>query len=367
MSTTNVNQEEIRVIFSDACARRELLILTTQYLKLESNFVLLEGSEVYAKTTSGGEDALSILKVKDISLRFPHKLDFLEATSTIVGIGDHNGEKLIRFELPQSIQANDGRSSPRIGNLKDAYATFPLRGDKRVVKATVINISDTGARLSLEEALPNNEFRVKDRIMLSLYLSKGVSITSPACVRHLDYKTFGIEFRPGLADSDVRTLSAWAFSKQERERDIIVPSNVTEEFAVPQDEVKDVVVGGGILFVSWDSSLEAALGASFGPGMRFYSAMPSLLTLKEALTQQPHMVILHMPDGSDKSKRLIKSLEANIPEGTPVLLLGTDVSYERLFETRQELKKVLSSISWTPEKSQFLQRLALGMMRGRYG
>jgi len=366
MANPNKDREEIRSIFEEACARRELLVLVTRYLKFESNFVHLDGDEVHARTTSGGEDALKILGISDLDLRFPYKLDFLEASTKMLGVGFHDGAKTIKFALPTTIYANDGRKSPRITQLGKTYATFNLRG-RYLIRANVLDLRADGARLALADNLPKSELRVNDRIMVSIHLPDGISINNGAIIRHMEGRIFGAEFDPDLPDSLLSFLSAWAFRKQEKQRELMASrADQSAKAAMAAAEKEKKTEEGGILFVTRDDELSSELNASLGDGRKFYRAAPVAATLTSALSKKPQLVILHVSNGSLAERWLLKSLAEIIPWGIPTLLLGTDIENELLFEVSQECNVVTSAL-WTPYNTLFLQRLVLGILRKYYG
>ena len=360
------NKEEIRSIFEEACARRELLVLITRYLKFESNFVHIDGDEVHARTTTGGEDALKILGISELSLRFPYKLDFLEANTKMLGLGSHEGARTIRFALPTTIYANDGRRAPRITQLGKTYATFNLRG-RYFIRANVIDLSVTGARLAMTEALPRSELRTNDRIMLSIYLPDDISINNGAIIRHIEDRNFGVEFSPSLPDSLIAFLSNWAFRKQEKERELKASrADQSAKAAMAVTEKEKNTGEGGILFVTRDGRLNSALNKVIGEDRKFYRIEPIVADLITVLSKKPQLVILHVSNDSTAERWLLNSLAENIPWEIPTLLLGTGIENELLFEVSQECNVVASAL-WAPHNTLFLQRLVLGILRKYYG
>jgi len=353
------NSEKIRSIFSDVCARRGLLILVTQYLKFESRFVHLDGNEIHAATETGSADALAILGIKDVKLRFPHKLDFMEASTNLIGLGTHEGEKTIKFALPSSIYTADGRQNSRITQLDGAYATFRI-GGRRLIRADMVDLSATGARLTMTVDLPHSEFRVKDKIMLSINLSDDITINSGAIVRHVKNRTFGVEFNPGLSDSDMISISGWFFKRQEERENSADNMDISAGTAISTAKGE-----GEILLVTPDDDLSASLGKLLGEKVKFRRVLPAIAPLQEALSKKPRLVILHMSDDSTIGRLLLKSLAENISSGLPTLLLGTGVDDEMLVETGLTCKAAFS-VLWTPNKSLFLQRLVLGVLRRHY-
>ncbi len=64
------NAESILEIFQRACNRRELLILATPYLRVDSHFVRMEGNEVHVAATMSRDDAMYGLKSNALRMRY---------------------------------------------------------------------------------------------------------------------------------------------------------------------------------------------------------------------------------------------------------------------------------------------------------
>jgi len=361
MSKRTSNPAEIRAIFEKACAGQELLILVTQYLKFESRFVRMGEREVHARTTTGGEEALEILGVSDVRLRFPEGLDFMEASTRMTGLGEVEGLRTVRFALPTLLTANDGRRAPRVSGIQGAYATFGLRG-LRTIRAAISNISVTGARLSLSVDLPLGELRTKDRLALTMSLPGGITIISGAIVRHKDYRHFGVEFDPPLGQADLAALSRWVFLRHEAGRD----AAAEREDARTKSAKGGKTVGNGILVVTDNEDFKLTLADLLGEGRETLSVPPLRAPFGDALAQRPLAVILHVAgDGEDEAAN-IKALAETIPWEVPTLLVGTGADPERLTLLGRECR-ALASIAMTPSKGVFLQRLVLGALRKYYG
>jgi hypothetical protein len=372
MARTNKNPDEIRSIFEDVCAQRGLTILVSQYMKFEGKFVHLDGNEVHARTNDGGEDALCILRVNDLNLRFPHKHVFMEANTKLIGLGMHEGAKTIRFALPAAVSEMGGRKSHRITDLEGSHATLSLKNG-RLIKAGLADLSITGTKLALLEDLPPAEFKVKERIMLSIFVNKKISINSGAILRHVGYRSLALEFDPELPESVSDALSNWIFEKREGKPKPTVPQggiSTNADVAIEAGETtnadEDDNVEGGILLISRDDGLNLVLKKLLGEDRPYCRVKTEIEPLRKKIPRNPHLVILHLADSGMDEIKLLQSLVEAIPADLPILLLGTNVKFETLFELGNGWK-VLSSISWMLEKGPFLQRLVLGVLRSRYG
>jgi len=369
VKTSYSHQREIRAVFERVCADRGLLILVTQYLKFESRFMLLDGNEVHVQTAPGGDEALRVLGVSDIALRFPCGHDFLGAPTKMTGFSTVEDKRTVRFALPTLLEASDSRKAPRTSLTEGAFVTFPLRG-KRMIQADIANISVSGLRLHLTEDVPSSELRLRDRLMLSISLPGDISILNGATIRNTDYRNIGAEFDPPLSDYDMAILSRWVFKKCEEEREQKAKREDAAMGAAPKTGsagAKGGAVGEGILLVTADPELKASLLDIFGKDWKPMCTVPSSAAVSHAVLQRPLMAIVHV-SGRDEAGRqfLAESLSDALPLGFPILLLGTDIDSEDLSELARKCGAVVS-MQMAPNKAQFLQRLVVGILRKHYG
>jgi hypothetical protein len=377
------SHKEVRAIIDRACEAKELLILVTQYLKFESQFVWLDGSEVHAKTTTDVGDALKILGVSELELRFPSGRDFLGATARLLGFGEAEGMRTIRFALPSHLRIDDSRKAPRTSLTEGAFATFSLRG-RHTVRASISNISVSGLRLAMDEDIPVSELRVRDKLALTVSLPGGVTITNAVVVRNADRRNFGVEFDPGLSGQDTARLSAWVFRKREEEleqaaaRDdadvkasmalaaLAASTAAATPAAADGGPALGPAVGDGILLATGDDELKLGLRDLLGEDRKFICVPPSPAAFRYALFQKPLMVILHASSGEGAVRQTLKTLQDDVPDSIPTLLLGTGMDADQLAEIGRECGAAASMLM-APSKGPFLQRLVLGIMRKYYG
>jgi len=352
------SKEKIRSIFSEACAKAEMFILNTKYCKTEAHFVKLDGNEVHIKATAGGERVLTILGHSDINLRFPNNPGYVDVNTKLIGPGAYEGDKTIKFALPPYIYVCQGRRSPRITHLEGVYAAFGF-GDNRSFRTDVVDLSITGAKLTIVQGSTHRQLKQNDRISLSIHLSKDISIYSGAIVRHVDYSTFGVEFSPDLADSDITAILDWFHEKQEKVQKALTNcEDIDADATAIMEESLDEYV---ILLVTNDDELGVSLNQLLGNGRTFYCVAPDTPQLLDALDARPNLVIFHL-SGDTIEKLTLKSLIESIPSETPVLLLGTEIDDDLLFELRL-LFKAVTCEQWAPKKGRFLQQLVSGILR----
>ena len=210
--------EEIREILARACARRELLILATPYLRFESSFVALEGDELHVLATMSRDDAAFGLRGPDLALRFPEGLGFFEAPVQVLGLGQREGRRTVRLALPKAVRENDQRVAYRVERVGRVTATFSTPHPD-LLAGTLVDLSTSGARLHAERDLREGELHPGDRIAVTIPLSEAIRIESGACVRHLRGRALGIAFSPALPEAVREPLSRWVFLRREEDRE----------------------------------------------------------------------------------------------------------------------------------------------------
>jgi len=360
MTKSYSNQQEIRATFERACAAKDLVILVTQYLKFEARFVALAGNELHVQTSAGGEEAIRILGIGEVDLRFPSGPDFLGATAKVLGVSAVEGVRTVKLALPAQLHISDNRKAPRTSLTEGAYASFALRGT-RIVKASIANISVSGLRMELAEIIPSSELRVRDKMTISVTLPGNITITNGAAVRHMDNSNVGVEFDPALSSRDMATLSRWVFKKKEEE---------TEQTAKRKDASRAAeaarAAGNDILIVTADEVLRLNLCGLLGEGRKILSAPPLPAPVNYAISQKPLMVILHASGRDAAGWPFLKTVQTALPKGTPILLLGTDIEAGALSDLGRDCK-ALASMAMTPNKARFLQQLVVGILRKSYG
>jgi len=358
------NPEEIRQFLLEACAKKELLVIITPYLKFESNFVHFDGNEVHVKTVTGGEDALNILNVNELQLRFPSQMDHLEASTKFIGLGTHEGSKTIKFAKPTSISVSSGRRSERLTGLEDAYAVIEFK-EKHRVRAQVADLSAEGAKLVLSMNLPHSELAKSDRIVLSLHLPNDNTVNTTAIIRSFEHRTLGVEFSSPISSFVMNSVSDWIFKKKEVEMERLSRHSDLGAMAGAAKSAKNQSEEMGILLVTRDDEFGSELGKLFGKTWKYSRIPPAVIILEEALSKAPRLVVLHVVDGHTAERFLMRSFAEYIPQSIPIMLLGTAIDSELLLDIGRECRAV-SSMLWAPNKALFLQRLVLGILRKNY-
>lgn len=358
MTTTLKRQEDIREILSQACARRELLILATPYLRFESSFVALEENELHVLATMSRDDAVFGLKTDDLKMRFPQGLGFFETSVQMLGLGLHEGRRTVRLSLPKTVRENDQRVAYRVERVGRVEVTFSTPKPD-LLTATLLDLSTSGARIHAHQDLPEGALYPGDRIVVSIPLDQDIRIQSGALVRHLRGRSLGLQYQPELGPEVLEPLSRWVFLRREEERDRLARRL---ELTLRPESSGNGIPELSILLISSDPELESELKTALEELRPLSRLPPTAQALKEALLAKPSLAIFHVGGAGLDERRRLKTLLEIAQRKVPTLLLGTEVDGATLFELAGEWK-ASSSISWTAPRAAFLQRLVRGMIR----
>jgi hypothetical protein len=225
----------------------------------------------------------------------------------------------------------------------------------------------------MDEDIPVSELRVRDKLALTVTLPGDVTIINTVAVRHADHRNYGMEFEPYLAGNDMVRLSTWVFRRREEELEqVAVRGDADAMAAMSANAAKGAKGGGpafvgeGILLATDDGGLKADLSGLLGGDRKFFSVPAQPAAFRYALFQKPLMVILHASGPGEAEGRLMKDLADDVPDGIPVMLLGTGMDLDQVAELGRECGAAASMLM-APSKGPFLQRLALGILRKSYG
>jgi hypothetical protein len=350
-----------------ACARRELLILVTPYLKVESNFIRIEGDEVHVAATMSRDDAVYGLKSPDLRIRFPHGTVFLEGKTELKGFGMHEGRKTLRITMPGVLLEDELRGAYRVDRVGKVTCTWSTR-KYDLQTASLVNISTTGGRLHAYKDFTDDDLRLGDDVSVTIPLTDTIRINSPAKVRHVHLRSFGLEFSPPLGGDLLANLNRWVFQKREEDREREARRGV--ETAKPGDSQRSLAQSlsqpRGIALVGGDDGLESQLKdvlSSIQPVVRVPGVGGQVI--KEALALNPALVIVHVGDLGLDARRRLKTMLENLHQKCPFVLLGTGVDPSQLMELGNEVKAACV-YQFSAQRGPFFQRLIQGVLR-RHG
>ncbi len=359
VATTIKKAAQIREILQEACARREMLILVTPYLRYESNFAGLEKDALHVLATMSREDAVYGLKTPGLKIRFPHGFGFFEASVEMKGLGLFGQRRTLKLSLPGGLQENDQRVAFRVERVGRVTVTFSTpRPD--LYLAALSDISVTGARLHSSADLPPEKLSVGDTLAITIPLMDNLNINGHGVVRHVRGRSFGVEFKPPLPQQVLDPLARWVFQQREEERERLARRlELGLEGARPSGPA---LPAKGILLVSSDEGLEAQLREAAPATHPFSRIPPTAQGVRESLPSQPALALLHLKALNLDERRRTKALAEILQGRCPVLLLGTDVEGAVLYELATEWR-ASSALVWSPQRGAFFQRLVQGIIR----
>ena len=362
MATTIKKAAQVREILEEACARREMVILVTPYLRYESSFAGLEKDTLHVLATMSREDAVYGLKIPGLKIRFPHGLGFFEAKVEMKGLGLFGQRRTLKLSLPTALLENDHRVAFRVERVGRVEVTFSTpRPD--LYSASLSNISVSGARIHCQEDLAKEKLGVGDTLAITIPLANALNINGHAVVRHMAGRSFGVEFKPPLPQDILEPLSRWVFKQREDELERLSRRlELGPEGGRPQGPS---LPSKGILLVSSDEGLEAQLREAVPSTHPFSRILPTAQAVRECLLSEPAMALLHLRAVNLDERRRAKALTEILIGKCPVLLLGTDVEGSVLFELATEWR-ASSALVWSPQRGAFFQRLVQGIIR-RHG
>ncbi len=359
MATIIKKAAQIREILQEACARREMLILVTPYLRFETSFVGLDSDALHVLATMSREDAVYGLKSPGLKIRFPHGLGFFEAGVDMKGLGLFGQRRTLKLSFPASLQENDQRVAFRVERVGRVAVTFSTPKPD-LFSATLSDISVTGARIHCQEDLPADKLRVGDTLAITIPLVEALNINGHAVVRHCRGRSFGVEFQPQLPQDVLDPLSRWVFQHREEERERLARRL---ELGLEGARLSGPALPPrGILLVSADTGLEAQLREAAPDSHPFSRIQPTVQAVRESLLSQPALALLHLRALNLDERRRTKALAEILQGRCPVLLLGTDIEGAVLFELATEWR-ASSALVWSAQRSSFFQRLVQGIIR----
>jgi len=350
--------EAIQDVLAQACARNELVILVTPYLRFESFFVALGKDELQVAATMSREDASFGLRAAELKLRFPMGLGFMEAPVKLLGLGLHEGRRTLRLTLPRQLQENDDRTEYRVDRVGRVTVTYGTpRGE--LLQASLVDLNTRGARIHAQKDLSATTLQVGSVLILSIPLAEDLQIEARGEIRHMGPRSIGLRFDPKLPEPVATPLSRWVFQRREEDQERLA---LRREITLRGARRPGSGEPSGIIFVSSDAELEETLRELLQPIQPLVRISPSAQALKDALANTPPLAIFQVNGTGLDERRRLKALVELATSRVPVLLLGTQLDGAALFELAGDWKAA-SAMVWNPARGVFLQRLAQGIIR----
>ena len=227
---------------------------------------------------------------------------------------------------------------------------------------SLVNVSTTGAKVLTTRDV-GKALNLGDEITVTIPLLENLRINSDAKIRHVEDRSFGLEFKPILEGEVLANLARWVFHKREEDRDRVgrrTPEQAAAEAAVEATPVH------GIVLVSSSESLETELRELFQAVQPLTRVQPTIQGLKEAIGRKPMLVLFHLPQLGLDERRRLKPMVETLGGKLPFVVLATSgEGPSALMELGTELK-ASATYQWTSGKGLFFQRLVQGILNRHY-
>jgi len=357
------NVSLIRDVLDQACARNQILILATPYMRFETSFLRLEEGLFHAHANMDLEDAKYGLRSPDLKMRFPYAERFYEGSSRLLGLGRALGRPSLQLALPCLLEDGDYRAAYRAERVGHVPVTFSTR-KYQLLSGTLVNISTSGLRLFSGRAYESDELMVGDVIHVALALGDSIRINTQVKVRHVRDKVFGAEFRPALDGALLESLARWVFRRREEDMQAHVRQAAAGE--APRPARPDPESGTELVLVSGSAALGEQLGALLPAGLPpLRRVTPSIQSVRELGTVRQALALFHVDSPSWETRKRLKALVEALGPTVPYVLIGSGVESAFLFELGAELKA-----SWTyplqANPGSIFPRLLLGIIRKHF-
>ncbi len=194
--------DAIQDVLAQACARNELVILVTPYLRFESFFMALGKGELQVAATMSREDASFGLRGAELKVCFPVGLGFMEGPVQLLGLGVHDGKRTLRLSIPKQLLENDDRTEYRVERVGRVTVTYGTpKGD--LLQASLVDLNTRGARIHAQRDLTGTTLQVGSVLILSIPLDDEIQIEARGEIRHMGPREHRPAVRPEAAPGGV--------------------------------------------------------------------------------------------------------------------------------------------------------------------
>ena len=324
-------EEAIREVLRNACARKEIAILATPYMRFETCFIRLEESRIHCHANMSLEEAKFGLRSPELKVRFPSGHHFYEGAVKLLGLGRAEGKPTLVLELPSVLEDGEARRAHRVNRVGRISITFNTRKYQLLV-GSLMNISTTGLRMFLGGQYEDGEIRVDDVIHVAFSLTETIKLNVKVKIRYLKENTVGAEFKPPLTGELLERLSRWCFQKREE-------TVVLEQAATIQTERSVAANGAELILVSGSNDLAVQLSAILPADLPPLRRIPPTIQAIRDLGSAPKtLVLFHVDSPSWETRKRIKTLGEALPPAMPFVLIGTGLETSQLFDLGSEMQ-----------------------------
>ena len=357
------NPEAVRDALKQVCARGELLILVTPFVRFESSFLRLDGDSFQVSASMNRDDALNALRSSQLMVRFPYGFTFLEGSIDFLGFGVAKGRTSLRLSIPATLDDSDHRGSYRVERVGRVPVTFSTRKYDLHV-GNLVNLSTTGARIYSQKEFEFDEVQVEDAIAVTIPVEPDIHINTKGIVRYVHGRSVGVEFRPKDEDPLLQGLTRWIFRKREEDYQRAMHLIQDDEgpgggagARIPTKSVEDELI-----LVSLVPALEDRLRELLKDLPPLRRIPPGAQAIKDLGPAPKCLLLVHVPSLAMEDRKRLRLLVEPLVGRLPFVLVGTDVENAPLLELGKELKATASYLLGA-NPGIFFTRLLQGILR----
>ncbi len=357
------NPEAVRDALRQVCARGEMLILVTDYMRFESSFLRLDDDALHVSASMSREDAQYGLRSPELRMRFPYAFTFLDGATSVRGMGMVRGRPSLKLAIPATLEDEDHRGAYRVERVGRVPVTFSTR-KYDLLSGNLVNISTTGARIYALREFEEDEVQIENSVMVTIPLEPNILINGKCVVRYVQGRSMGVEFKPRLESPLLDHLARWAFKK--KEEDYSRHSHRLETAGPGEAQGPGPASRAeGVLLVSSFGVLEDRLRELLTELPALARIPPTIQAIKDLGPMTNCLLLLHVSSLGMDERRRLKSLAEPLAGRAPFVLLGTEVESGPLQQLGIELKAVASYVLG-PNPGTFFPRLLQGIIRKHF-
>jgi hypothetical protein len=355
----SLHGEALREALEELCERKQSLFLATPYLAWESRFMELTGKDLRVRATMSRNTVRHALDKHPLRMRFPWGLTLFGGPTRVLEYEEAENSRYLRIALPLELAPDDNRQAYRVEQVGRSTGALGSQ-ELKLMRINLDNISTGGIGVFCTEPMPATGFQVGRSVNISLSLEQGPQFQAQGRVCHAAGQNLGLCFTPPLVDEALLNLALWIQPRQDeaQRRWEDRASYLAQAARAAQPKAPP----SGILLVSADAELKAALELALGGSQPLRTVAPALAPFREAMALQPPYLLVFTATGRVEERHRLKTLLDAVAPTCPLVLIGTGADLEPVRALAAEVKaRLFLDRSTIP--SPFFQRLILGLIR----
>lgn len=356
--------EAVQKVLEDVIGRRDLGLLATPYLALDTRILAMEEGRLRVRSALPPRTAQRTLAEQPLRLRLPWKLSMLAGPVGWLGSGEEEGNRWIQLEAPPWLLPDEQRAHPRVDLV--GRSTFTLTSDALdQMRGGLENLSLGGALVYLREAPPAGLFQLGRTYELSLHLEEGPPVKLRVRAMHGDFQRLGLAFvQPPPAilaklEAWLRPRHAEALRRWENYREIRAQAEAAARARAAAAQPEGVLAIGSPLFAAEMAEALEGVASSVRAGR------PALAMLKGLLDRPPQLVVLQATTGGVEERHRLRGLWQSLNLGCPLVVVGT--GEPGCAQAVGGELRAAGSLQWEGGRTRIFARLVHGLIQRAKG